>query len=590
MASHAGLVLVFETRDGYIDVEGRIIEDIEKARKVSFYQTGFSSAYHVFKKLGYSIEGLGEDDIKLSIYEPSYDSRIGILESIYKSYGYYDNRTCLFMAETNFKKYHLEDYSNFQMFQKFLEENALEFLKKQVSGESIALSDSGLSIYPKQGFIREFDEIICSEYYSTKGTVYSYKLDMKNPHVEKYFDCSMEEQEYFNHWQSNGLASFLREQIMKERFSCRLSRKFQILEIKADDDKLSIYTNETSFALEEFLSSAIRSYYSSHEMHITRMFGSYILLQRRNDKLEAVKATPIPIQYCPLMVKLLKEVGGDYAEVLLETLKTEDQDLQARMMCQLINEVVIKGGYFDTSRPLNSCEANVLFGASEIMSSAFKSNLIEAAVIVSNNLGTIITTNDSNTQGAVKRMTGLFYTSPSKEILKTAKEASIISVFPISAKIDQLEGVKKAIALGYKKIAVSVAATDNILHEQLEQLEENDVQIYRFGLCSTGISEEVARSMQNHADVIWSCASKYVKELIEPNAIAQVGLKIPVHIMTKDGWELVRNHLLLNGTTNLDEELVMGDEKPVYLNDKGKLKVLKRKEITSCSDCPHPCI
>jgi hypothetical protein len=47
------------------------------------------------------------------------------------------------------------------------------------------------------------------------------------------------------------------------------------------------------------------------------------------------------------------------------------------------------------------------------MTSAFQSNLIDAAVIVSNNLGTIITTNASSTQGSVKRMTGLFYTSPS---------------------------------------------------------------------------------------------------------------------------------------------------------------------------------
>ena len=67
-------------------------------------------------------------------------------------------------------------------------------------------------------------------------------------------------------------------------------------------------------------------------------------------------------------------------------------------MCELIDEVVIKGGYFDTSRPLNSCEVNVLFGASETMSSAFEAGLIDAAVIVSNNLGTIITTDQSNTQ------------------------------------------------------------------------------------------------------------------------------------------------------------------------------------------------
>ncbi len=163
-------------------------------------------------------------------------------------------------------------------------------------------------------------------------------------------------------------------------------------------------------------------------------------------------------------------------------------------------------------------------------------------------------------------------------------------MFPVTASIDQLEGVKRAISLGYKKIAVSVAADDNILHSKLSELEINGVEIYKFGLCSTGIREEVALAMQNHADVIWSCASKYVKELIEPAAIAQVGLKIPVHIMTKRGWELVKNHLLLNGTEELEETLTKGDEKPIYINEKGKIKMIQKKDIKKCTTCPYPCI
>ena len=133
------------------------------------------------------------------------------------------------------------------------------------------------------------------------------------------------------------------------------------------------------------------------------MFGSYVLLQRINGELKAVLSTEVPISYCPLMYKLLKEVGGENADLLLAALKNGDAEAQKEAMLNLINEVVIKGGYFDTSRPLNSCEANVLFGASETLSSAFQNGLIDAAVIVSNNLGTIITTNAFNTQGAVKR-------------------------------------------------------------------------------------------------------------------------------------------------------------------------------------------
>ena len=320
------------------------------------------------------------------------------------------------------------------------------------------------------------------------------------------------------------------------------------------------------------------------------MFGSYILLKKENKELNAIKATSIPIKYCPLMIKLLEEVGGESALKIIETLTSGDQKQQEEAMLKLINEVVIKGGYFDTNRSLNSCEANVLFGASETMSSAFKSNLIDAAVIVSNNLGTIITTNELNTQGAVKRMTGLFYTSPNSKIIDTAYSEDIIPVFPYTAEIDQLEGVKKAIELGYKNIAVSVAAGDNYLHKDLRKLEDEEgVNIYKFGLCSTGIDYDTAINMRDYSDVVWSCASKYVKEEIEPNAIAQVGVKIPVHIMTEQGWNIVLNHLNYMGF-NDNVNLERGLEKPVLLNSTEGIKVLKKEKLRKCNDCPHPCI
>lgn len=335
---------------------------------------------------------------------------------------------------------------------------------------------------------------------------------------------------------------------------------------------------------------AIRKYYSNKNVHITRMFGSYILLKNESGKLTAIKATPIPIKYCPLMIKLLKEVGGDLADTLINSLTISDEKVQTENMCKLINEVVIKGGYFDTSRPLNSCEANVAFGASETLSSAFANNLIDAAVIVSNNLGTIITTNSANTQGSVKRMTGLFYTSPLEELVNKAYQEGIIPVFPYTAEIDQLEGVKKAIELGYKNIAVTVAASDNYLLEEIKKLETEEIKIYKFGLCSTGISKDTAMIMQNNADVIWSCASKYVKELIEPVAKAQVGVKIPVHIINQQGWEIIKNHLQMMNGSEAEVELITGDEKPVILNQGKSLKLIKKSELHNCSDCPHPCV
>ena len=95
----------------------------------------------------------------------------------------------------------------------------------------------------------------------------------------------------------------------------------------------------------------------------------------------------------------------------------------------------------------------------------------------------------------------------------------------------------------------------------------------------------------DNADVIWTCASKYVTEIIEPNAIAQVGIKIPVHIMTKEGWKIVRNHLIeMNKKLDTNIELNKGLEKPVFLNSKEGINVLEKKYIKKCTDCPNPCV
>lgn len=397
---------------------------------------------------------------------------------------------------------------------------------------------------------------------------------------------------YFNEDLTNNLINY--QDLIKQikdllyEYDINIStRNNDYLKITIDNQIL----NDEIINLSKVILNTIRDYYSNLNIHITRMFGSFILLKNINGNLQAIKATKIPIKYCPLMIKLLKEIGGNTALELINSLQNSDDDKQQELMMELINEVVIKGGYFDTNRPLNSCEANVLFGASETISSAFKTNMIDASVIVSNNLGTIVTTNDNNTQGAVKRMTGLFHTSPSKTLTNTAINSGIIQVFPYTASIDQLEGVKKAISLGYTSIAVTLAWMDNYLLESITNLEkEFNVTIYKFGLCSTSIDYQTALLMKDNADVIWSCASKYVKEVIEPVSIAQVGVKIPVHIMTKKGWNIVKNHIELMNNNIDNVVLTSGDNKPVLINSNGVIVKEKKKYLRKCNNCPHPCV
>ena len=407
------------------------------------------------------------------------------------------------------------------------------------------------------------------------------QIRKKHVPVERYF-TSPEDRDFFSGF------SFAPETIEAylQRTLADVSAK-----IGSDDDTLTFTVRDEAEG--KACLEAVRSYYERWPVHITRMFGSYVLLTGEGGDLRAVRATPIPIRHCPLMKKLLTEVGGETAEKLLARVSDADTTDQSELMCELINRVVIDGGYFDTSRPLNSCEANVLFGASETIYSAFEAGLVDAAVIVSNNLGTIITTNASGTQGAVKRMTGLFYTSPSAELTERCSEAGIIPVFPYTAEIDQAAGVRMAVEKGFRRIAVTLAAKDNIRWPEIEAIErENGVLIYKFGLCSTGISDDTAAAMQDHTDLVWSCASRAVREYIEPKAVAQVGLRIPVHIMTQRGWEIVKQHLQAQPhTADLDSvTLSAGEDKPILANRHDGIACIRRADIKGCIDCPYPCV
>ncbi|MBR6801416.1 MAG: DUF2099 family protein [Eubacteriaceae bacterium] len=431
-------------------------------------------------------------------------------------------------------------------------------------------------------------------YETSAGILADITITLKQIPVEKYYGNIGDIEKYKSlQYDEKVISDYVLDRLALS--SSTLPENFAVLYFEIKDYVLRFVATGADDDIVNIILDALLAYYEEHPVHITRMFGSYVLIgYDENKEAKALMATPIPIKYCPLMFKLLKEVGGSVAESMLATLKSEGADkVESQKMCELINQVVIKGGYFDTSRPLNSCEANVLFGASETIYSAFEDGCVDAAVIVSNNLGTIITTNAPGTQGAVKRMTGLFYSSPSAELNETAKQAGIIPVFEHFANIDQLEGVKAAIELGYKNIAVSIAADDNILHKDFVELEEeHGVNIYRFGLCSTGISEETAKVMMEDADVIWACASKWVREYVQPNAIAQVGVKIPVSIMTEDGYKLVSAHL---ARLNLDCDLASitpqkGENKPVFLSGEKGIICVPDKDVFECADCPNPCI
>lgn len=84
-------------------------------------------------------------------------------------------------------------------------------------------------------------------------------------------------------------------------------------------------------------------------------------------------------------------------------------------------------------------------------------SLIDCAVVVCEGAGTVMTTNGKLVQAIGARLTGIIKTSPIREIVEHVEADGGIVLDKIDVRINQVDGVKHAFGLGFKRIAVSVA-------------------------------------------------------------------------------------------------------------------------------------
>ncbi len=185
------------------------------------------------------------------------------------------------------------------------------------------------------------------------------------------------------------------------------------------------------------------------------------------------------------------------------------------------------------------------FGVSEIVCTAIRQKRVDAAVLVCEGCGTLIVTDPDMVQGIGGRVSGLVSTTPIPELIERIGPQYILD--PETARIDQVGGVKKAIGMGYKNIAVSVI--DGTMAKAMKQLEKEHpgVIIYTFVVHVTGMPEKEAALVFKHADVATGCASKYIREEGAKKAICKVGDSIPIYGITPRGKELIEERIKFMG-------------------------------------------
>ncbi|AEH60953.1 methanogenesis marker protein 8 [Methanosalsum zhilinae DSM 4017] len=205
-------------------------------------------------------------------------------------------------------------------------------------------------------------------------------------------------------------------------------------------------------------------------------------------------------------------------------------------------------GLFTKERKLDQ-PVFVGFGVTEVMMTGLERDMLDTTVTVCDGAGTVITSNPSLVQGMGGRISGLVETEPIDEVINRIESLGGIVLDPSTAKIDPVEGVKKAALLGYKRIAVSVIDLDTAI--KLHEVEsENEIDLTVIGAHLTGIDMEDARELVKHLDIVTACASRSIRDIVKP--LVQVGTSIPLFAITKKGKEL-----LLERAKDIDSPILL---------------------------------
>ncbi len=183
-------------------------------------------------------------------------------------------------------------------------------------------------------------------------------------------------------------------------------------------------------------------------------------------------------------------------------------------------------------------EVFVGFGASEVMMTGLRRGLIDASVSVCEGVGTIITSNPVLTQGIGARISGIIETSLIPKLQKRVEDKGGLVLDRKSAIINQPLGVARAIELGFKRVAVTVATVDDAARCR-EVETQTGADVTTIGVHVTGMDEETARQFVDLVDVTTGCASLTVREAVKGKALAQVGTAVPLFALSQRGKELL---------------------------------------------------
>lgn len=259
------------------------------------------------------------------------------------------------------------------------------------------------------------------------------------------------------------------------------------------------------------LSAFIAQYQDCPDLHVTRIMGCLVAVSEgRAIGIDRAGA----LSYCPLQAML------------------SDAEVEA-----YVAEKVAAFGHFTARREICRCHHGVPFGASEMMMAALRQGAIDCAITVCDGAGSVISAAPEVVQGVGARMNGLFYTTPIPAVTAGLRAAGAI-VFD-DGRIDQVRALSQALDAGYRRLMVTVNGFWGEAYAQLRRAAAAaGAELILAAVCNTGVSPARADEIAAHADLIWSCASRHLREH-GARARLQLTCGIPVFVATAAGLEVL---------------------------------------------------
>ncbi|MBU0503053.1 MAG: DUF2099 family protein [Candidatus Omnitrophota bacterium] len=265
------------------------------------------------------------------------------------------------------------------------------------------------------------------------------------------------------------------------------------------------------------------------DIHVLKYFSSFVSVSNG----QVINITDPTLTFCPLARHLYKDFSG---------IQGNDKEAIKNAIKKAIESKIKDYGFFTNERKISCVDISIPYGASEMLMFGLRKSVIDAAVVVCEGAGTVITDTPAIVQGIGSRMNSLLLTSPIKGIINKLKLVGCRVVFE-NALIDQVRGVKEAIDAGYKEIGVTVSGQSADDLRVLHALErEKGVRIISLAVCTTGITKDKINMIRDYADLVWSCASFDIRRMIGPLAKFQFSRKIPVFVLTKKGIDFVSTY------------------------------------------------